>query len=188
MFYSCSKLLRPLCGPSRPALTLDDLFFRLYHRVTSSILLLSSLIILVREWSVDSIDCNIPSSIITALTSPGNSGAEVSYYRINAYCKLHNTFLPVSSNGPCLPNNSLTVQGAPNSGQFGALPKYQWFSLLLFTASIALLIPHLLWSCCNRSMVKSVANGRFRRSRSTMGRFSLPGKSKGHYNCLRFKH
>ncbi|KAH9399432.1 hypothetical protein TYRP_017844 [Tyrophagus putrescentiae] len=46
----CSSVSR-LCNSSRPVLTLDDLFFRLYYRFTSVLLLLASVLTLLREWS-----------------------------------------------------------------------------------------------------------------------------------------
>lgn len=148
----------------RAVLVLDDLFFRLYYRFSSLFLLLASVLTLLREWSVDSIDCSVPSWALAASTVVGS---EVGHYRINAYCKLNNHFLPIT----CLPGN-MTVSLAGTSWLH--LPKYQCFAWIFFVASLALYLPHLLWKCANQTMVKFVSTVRFRRSKSQF-RFGSPG-------------
>lgn len=151
----------------RAVLVFDDLFFRLYYRFSSFLLLLASVLTLLREWSVDSIDCSVPTS---ALPESTVVGSEVAHYRINAYCKLSNHFLPISSQS-CLAN--VTTSGSATNIWLH-LPKYQWFAWIFFVAALALYLPHLLWKCCNQTMVKFVSTVPFKRSKSQF-RFGSPG-------------
>src|SRR5699024_6638696 len=116
------------------------IFFRLYHRVLSSLLLLASVLVLLREWSIDSIDCSVPTAAFPHSTAVGS---EVSHYRINHYCKLQNTFLSIAT---CA---NLTEIEDPTRLQWSEIPKYQWFALIFLTAAIVFWMPHLVWSCCN---------------------------------------
>lgn len=160
---ACSSL----CNRTRAVLVFDDLFFRLYYRFSSCLLLLASTLTLLREWSVDSIDCSVPTSALPASTAVGS---EVAHYRINAFCKLNNHFLPITSSS-CLQTNLTSSQSA---NIWLHLPKYQWFAWIFFVAALALYLPHLLWKCCNQTMVKFVSTVRFRRSKSQF-RFGSPG-------------
>src|SRR6218665_2052192 len=70
----------------------DDIFFRFYYRYTGTILFIISILIVLREWSVDAVDCNIPATVVTEITTVG---ADISSYRMNSYCKMHNRFITV---------------------------------------------------------------------------------------------
>lgn len=171
MSPSVCNSLSGLCN-SRPALNLDDLFFRLYYRFTSVLLLLASVLTLLREWSVDSIDCSVPSSAVSASTVVGS---EVAHYRINTYCKLANQFIPLTPQSCLSPPGNITA-ASTGASLWLQLPKYQWFAWIFFVASLALYLPHLLWKCCNQTMVKSVSTVRFARRSKSQFRFGSPGQ------------
>lgn len=154
--FSAKSTSRRHSSSSWNHIVYDDIFFRFYYRFTCIILLILSIIIIIREWSVDSIDCNVPASVIIDLTG---SGGELSYYRLNAYCRMHNRFIRYTE------QNSWCTNTTFMANQEAIIPKYQWFALILFCSCILLYVPHLLWKCTNRSMIKSVIFNRFQRLR-----------------------
>ncbi|KAI2795784.1 hypothetical protein RDWZM_004582 [Blomia tropicalis] len=162
MFHTCNRIFSAKSTSRRHSssswnhIVYDDIFFRFYYRFTCIILLILSIIIIIREWSVDSIDCNVPASVIIDLTG---SGGELSYYRLNAYCRMHNRFIRYTE------QNSWCTNTTFMANQEAIIPKYQWFALILFCSCILLYVPHLLWKCTNRSMIKSVIFNRFQRLR-----------------------
>lgn len=181
----CSSVSR-LCNSSRPVLTLDDLFFRLYYRFTSVLLLLASVLTLLREWSVDSIDCSVPSSALPASTVVGS---EVAHYRINTYCKLANQFISVTPLNQSCGHLPLNISAVSADNVWLQLPKYQWFAWIFFVASLALYLPHLLWKCCNQTMVKLVTTVRFARRSKSQFRFGSPDQRiKSHLQATSFSH
>ena len=111
--------------------------------------------IVLREWSDDAVDCNIPATVVTEITPVGG---EVSSYRLNSYCKMHNRFITFDNyhlnSGNCNKSQAIPI----TNRKIKTIPRYQIFALIIFCSSIIVIIPHILWKCSNKSMIKSVVN------------------------------
>ena len=118
------------------SVTIDNVVFRLHHKVTVAVLLLFSLVIASRQHVGDPIDC-------IAEGVPARS--------MNTYCWIHSTFtLPDRPGG----------LGAPKKGETVKYQKYyHWVFFVLFLQAILFYIPRLAWKTWEGGKMKMIVLG-----------------------------
>ena len=115
---------------AKRSLTIDDLNCRLNHKWTTSLLVIFGIIVILREYNTDAIDC------ITSDKHPYRQQSD----SVNSFCWLRRTFRSLDENfKPKNSNHSQSLTGQYVNG-------LHWTGYLFLVQSFFFYMPYLLWS------------------------------------------
>ncbi|BAF45597.1 c6.1 [Tranosema rostrale ichnovirus] len=126
------------------SISIDNDFFRLHYKLTVIMLLVTSLVIMARQFLKNPMDCYFPDL-------PGTS--------YNTYCYIHLKFLVERSDTREVGEKLLDsgVSGITTEDESKICSYDQWVLIALFVQAILFYIPHYLWKTWEGGRMKILA-------------------------------
>ncbi len=148
MKFSCFQFLKQLISP-RNDIVIDDAIFRLHYKSTFRLLMSCGLIIIIREYSNDSIDCISPEVI----KYPSDL--------INTFCWTQESFKVIQT----IPQNNQIDSINRNQSLDQSLDpllitnnsyinNFHWLGFLLLIQALFFYLPHCLWLSFEKNKIK----------------------------------